>query len=258
MPQTDQTTNGFDPFGPWQAMRDKSMDAWSKMMLDLVHSEAYSNASARWLDTYLNMSQTFQKLLSESVSHTLGHARIASNEDVERLSDRVWNLELKLDDLDARLDEVVDLLKEAAGRERAIERAVERERAALSELTAQTAKPAEAAKSTVEAAKRSEEPKPEPKLAAAELKPAGAEPKVAAAELKPAGAELKSPGAEPKPAEVKREPPVVAAVGPKHEEKPVARNGAMPAPAPKPLARANPDKPVPPKPQPRAETKEKG
>ena len=66
-----ETTNPLDPFDTlntmrdaslktWQTMRDASLESWSRMMIDLVNSEAYSQATSQWLDTYLTVSQPFQ------------------------------------------------------------------------------------------------------------------------------------------------------------------------------------------------------
>src|SRR5689334_18156274 len=111
MPKTDQTTNPFDPTGQWQTLRDQGMDAWSKTMLDFVHSDNYAKASAEWLDTYLTASEKFQDAVNDAVVETLGRCNIPTSDDIERLAQRLLNVELKLDDLDARLDEILVLLK---------------------------------------------------------------------------------------------------------------------------------------------------
>ncbi len=63
-----ETTNPLDPFDTlntwrdaslktWLTMRDTSLETWSKMLIDLVNSEAYSQATGQWLDSYLTLSQ---------------------------------------------------------------------------------------------------------------------------------------------------------------------------------------------------------
>ena len=37
----------FDPFGVWKQARDANLEAWSKMMIDFVNSDAYARASGR-------------------------------------------------------------------------------------------------------------------------------------------------------------------------------------------------------------------
>jgi hypothetical protein len=46
-----EPTNPLDPFDTLNSMRDASLQTWSKMMIDLVNSEAYSQATSQWLDS---------------------------------------------------------------------------------------------------------------------------------------------------------------------------------------------------------------
>jgi len=111
-PQQDgAAANPFDPFAPWKAMRDASMDTWSKTMVDFVNSEEYARASAQWLDTYLAVSHSFQKVLDQAMTQTLNQYNIPTAADLARLAERLTNIEFRLDDLDARLDEVLGLLR---------------------------------------------------------------------------------------------------------------------------------------------------
>jgi hypothetical protein len=50
MSQTDNGFNPFDPTGLLKEMRSAGMDAWSKMMIQMVNSEAYAQATAQMLD----------------------------------------------------------------------------------------------------------------------------------------------------------------------------------------------------------------
>ena len=115
MSQTDDSFNPFDPTGLAKSMRDASMEAWSKMMVDFVNSDAYAHASAEWLDTYLTTSQSFQQAVNQAIAQTLTQHNIPTTDDIVRLAERLTNIELRLDDLDARLDEVIALLRAEAG-----------------------------------------------------------------------------------------------------------------------------------------------
>lgn len=119
----DGAADPLDPFGQWKAMRDRSMEAWSKMMLDIVNSDAYARATAEWLDTCLTRSQLLQQSLDQVMLQTLSQYKIPSTADIARLSERISNIELNLDNLDARLDEALQLLKGLAATIPALERA---------------------------------------------------------------------------------------------------------------------------------------
>ena len=116
MTHTKQPPNSFDPFSQWQAMRDRGMESWSSAMKEFVHSDEYAAASAQWLDTYLTLSKSFQRVMDEAITQTLSQYKVPSTDDLKRMTERLWNMELKVDDLDARMDQVLGLLKELAAR----------------------------------------------------------------------------------------------------------------------------------------------
>ena len=60
--------NTLDPFGTLRAMRDANLQSWSKMMIDLVNSDEYSQVTAQWLDTYMTMSQPLQRILDMTMT----------------------------------------------------------------------------------------------------------------------------------------------------------------------------------------------
>jgi hypothetical protein len=61
MSETDNAFNPFDPTGLLKEMRSAGMDAWSKMMIQMVNSEAYAQATAQMLDAWLTSSTPFRK-----------------------------------------------------------------------------------------------------------------------------------------------------------------------------------------------------
>jgi uncharacterized protein YPO0396 len=97
--------NPLDPFGTLRTMRDANLDAWSKMMIELVNSDAYSQMMSKWADAYFTVSQPFQQLLNTTMTRVLTQLNMSTREDVTRLAERLTNIETLLDDLDARFDE---------------------------------------------------------------------------------------------------------------------------------------------------------
>jgi hypothetical protein len=96
----------LDPFGTLRAMRNSNLETWSKLMIDLVNSEAYSQATSQCLDTYLMMSQPFQRVIEKTMTQVLTGLNMPTHADVMRLAERMTNMEMRLDDLDARLDDI--------------------------------------------------------------------------------------------------------------------------------------------------------
>src|SRR5208282_3144720 len=109
----DEPTNEgkrFDPMEPWRGVRDIYMDAWSKTMVDMVNTEAYAQASGAMLDTYLTVSTPFREAIEKAMLKTLEQLAMPSRADFVSIAERMTNIEMKLDDLDAKLDAMHALL----------------------------------------------------------------------------------------------------------------------------------------------------
>ena len=107
MTQTNGDFNPFDPAGMLKGMRDANMDAWAKMMVQLVNTDAYAEASGAMLDAWLTSSGPFRKVMEDSMAKTLEQLNLPSRDEVTRIAERLTNIELRLDDLDAKLDEAL-------------------------------------------------------------------------------------------------------------------------------------------------------
>jgi hypothetical protein len=112
-----EKTNPLDPLDTWNAMRDASLKTWtavrdanlealSKMMIDLVGSEAYSQATSQWLDAYLTVSQPFQRILETTMTQVLARLNMPMRSEMTSLAERLTNVEMRLDDLDSKLDDI--------------------------------------------------------------------------------------------------------------------------------------------------------
>ena len=103
----------------WTAMRDANLEALSKMMIDLVNSEAYSQATSQWLDAYLTISQPFQRVIETTMTQVLTRLNMPVRTEVTSLAERLTNVEMRLDDLDAKLDDILRAIKALAASNRA-------------------------------------------------------------------------------------------------------------------------------------------
>ncbi len=99
--------NPFDPAANWKDGRDTYLDAWAKAMVEAVNSDQYAKATGAMLDSYLTASSPLKDVLEKSMLQALQHLSIPSSADVMALSQRVTNIEMRLDDMDAKLDRIV-------------------------------------------------------------------------------------------------------------------------------------------------------
>ena len=109
----DEPTNDgkrFDPMEPWRGVRDVYLDAWAKTMVEMVNSEAYAQANGAMLDTYLSVSTPFREAIEKAMLKTLEQLAMPSRADIVSIAERMTNIEMRLDDMDAKLDNIQRLV----------------------------------------------------------------------------------------------------------------------------------------------------
>jgi hypothetical protein len=108
------TGKPFDPMDPWRGMRDAYMDVWAKTMVEAVNSEAYAQASGAILDSYLTASSPFREAVEKTMLKVLEQMSMPSRADFVSLAERMTNVEMRLDDMDAKLDRILQQVSPAA------------------------------------------------------------------------------------------------------------------------------------------------
>src|SRR5277367_1193954 len=103
----------FDPMEPWRGVRDVYLDAWGKTMVEMVNSEAYAQATGSMLDSYLTVSAPFREAVEKAMLKTLEQLAMPSRADIVSIAERMTNIEMRLDDLDAKLDAIQRLIVRA-------------------------------------------------------------------------------------------------------------------------------------------------
>ncbi|WP_322511260.1 hypothetical protein [Chloroflexus sp.] len=112
-----QPPNGFDPndpIGTWRAWRDASLDAWAKSLTAMVNTETFSQAIGAQLDALLAVSGPIQQAVHQYMERYLAQAQMPSRNEVVSLASRLTNIEFRLDDMQAQLDELTDLVRQLA------------------------------------------------------------------------------------------------------------------------------------------------
>lgn len=112
MPEpVDEQAKQFDPFASFRSMRDAYLESMSKTMIETVNSESYAQATGAMLDYALSASAPFREALEKSMAQTLQQLSLPSRQDIAVLAERFTNIEMRLDDLDGKIDRI---LREAA------------------------------------------------------------------------------------------------------------------------------------------------
>ncbi len=114
----EQAANGKppDPMDAFRDMRDSYLDAWAKAMVETVNTDAYARTSGTILETYLSGSSPFREAVEKAMLRVLEQLSMPSRADFVSLANRVTNIEMRLDDMDAKLDRIESYTKPAASR----------------------------------------------------------------------------------------------------------------------------------------------
>lgn len=108
--KTAANGNEPDPMAAFRSMRDTYLDTWAKAMVDAVNSEAYAKTNGVVLDTCLTASAPFREATEKAMLQALQQLSMPSRADFVGLAERLINVEMRLDDMDAKLDHMLNLL----------------------------------------------------------------------------------------------------------------------------------------------------
>jgi len=105
--ENDGSEKAFDPFESFRGMRDAYLEVLSKTMIEAVNTEGYAELTGAMLDGYLTASAPFRETLEKAMVQTLQQLSLPSRQEVAALAQRFTYLEMRLDDMDAKLDRIV-------------------------------------------------------------------------------------------------------------------------------------------------------
>jgi len=98
-----------DPFEAFRGMRDSYLEGMSKVMINAVNSEEYAQATGAMLNGSLTLSAPFREALDKAMIMALEQLSLPSQQQITALAERFTNFEMKLDDIDAKLDRIIAL-----------------------------------------------------------------------------------------------------------------------------------------------------
>jgi hypothetical protein len=95
-----------DPMEKFRELRDATLEIWSKNLIETVNSENYAQASGAALKNYLAAAAPFKEPAEQAMQKTLQQLNMPSAADFAILAGRFTNIEMQLDNLDAKLDRI--------------------------------------------------------------------------------------------------------------------------------------------------------
>ena len=100
-----------DPFAPVVQFTDRWMKTWSNVMSDVVASESFATTMGEQIEGMLEATKLVQQQMKVSMEQYLQQMSLPSRDQILNLAERLTNIEMRLDDLDAKVDESLDHLK---------------------------------------------------------------------------------------------------------------------------------------------------
>ena len=104
-----------DPFGQWVQFWDTWTKAWSGPMSEVVASKGFAESMGQQLESNLEATTLMRRQLSEMMQQFLQQMSLPTRKEIISLAERLTSLEMRMDDADAKLDEILDLLKAVQG-----------------------------------------------------------------------------------------------------------------------------------------------
>jgi hypothetical protein len=100
--QSDYDFN--NPFAAARELRDATLDALAKTMVGAVNTDTFARALGAYLDTYLALTTPFTRMIDETSRLMLARFNMPSRAELTTLAERLTAIEMRLDDMDFKLD----------------------------------------------------------------------------------------------------------------------------------------------------------
>jgi len=106
--ENNENAKTADPFEAYRKLRDIYLEGMSKVMIDAVNTEEYAQTTGALLNNYLTLSGPFRESLDKTMVMALEQFSLPSRQQITSLAERFTNLEMRLDDIEAKLDRIVE------------------------------------------------------------------------------------------------------------------------------------------------------
>lgn len=108
---SDETQKQPDPWAQMLQYYEEWTKAWAAPMSQMVSSKPVADAMAQQMETSMTAAAFMRRQMTELMDQTLQQMNLPSRKEVLSQAERLTGLEMRLDDIEAKLDQVLDLLK---------------------------------------------------------------------------------------------------------------------------------------------------
>jgi hypothetical protein len=101
----------IDPFAQMFQFYDTFAKSWSGVLSEAVASKSFAESMGRQVESSLDSMTLLRRQMGDLMEQYLQQMSLPTRKEVIGIAKRLTHLEMALDDLDAKMDEVLDLLK---------------------------------------------------------------------------------------------------------------------------------------------------
>ena len=100
-----------DPFASMVQFYDTWAKSWADVMSQTVASKGFAESMGRQLEGSLDALTLARRQVGELMEQYLRQLNLPTRKEVISIAERLTKIEMAMDDLDAKVDEVIDLLR---------------------------------------------------------------------------------------------------------------------------------------------------
>lgn len=111
MSEEEQRKQEIDPFGNMIEFYDSWTKAWASTMSDAVATESFAQSAAEQMEGSLEFMGFIRKQVADAMEQYLQQMNLPTRKEVIVVAERLTHIEMTIDDLDAKIDQILDLIK---------------------------------------------------------------------------------------------------------------------------------------------------
>ena len=109
-PEKSEQPEG-DPFSQMLQFYDDWTTTWSGAASEMASNKNVADSMAQQLDSSLSTAQMMRRQMSELMEQSMQQMSMPTRREILSIAERMTNIEMRLDDMETKVDEVLDLLK---------------------------------------------------------------------------------------------------------------------------------------------------
>ena len=100
-----------DPFSQMLQFYDDWTKTWSGAASEMASNKHFADSIAQQLESSLSTTQMMRRQMSELMEQSMQQMSMPTRREILSIAERMTSIEMRLDDMEAKVDQVLDLLK---------------------------------------------------------------------------------------------------------------------------------------------------